>query len=161
MASRRKSQATSSEASWFHQAGHSLSIKEPVSPRTRVQPKGGPESGEEELAQKFEEDLEDLFAKTDDAAQGDKGAEVEGPEAEECETEGAVPRKAFPGPGQPTQPQPEDHGIDHYPSRSWCPECAAGRATGEQHRARQRSGGASVQLPRPLHNEVPEGGTVV
>ena len=37
--------------------------------------------------------------------------------------------------GQPAQSQLEGHRIDHYPFRSWCPECVAGRATGEQHRA--------------------------
>ena len=88
-----------------------------------------------------EEDLEDLFAKTDDEAQDDKAkeanGEVEGAEAEECEVEEAVPRKVLPDPGQPTQSELEDHRIDHYPYRSWCPECVAGRATGEQHRARR------------------------
>ena len=84
-----------------------------------------------------EEDLEDLFAKTDDEAQDDKAeeatGEVEGAEAEECEVEEAVPRKALPDPGQPTQSQLEDHRIDHYPFRSWCPECVAGRARADHH----------------------------
>ena len=77
---------------------------------------------------------DNLFARTDDKAHGDKVEEVEGAEADEGEA--AVPRNALPGPGQPTQPQLEDHRVDHYLYRPWCPECVAGRATGEQHRAR-------------------------
>ena len=88
-----------------------------------------------------EEELEGLFAKSDDEAQNDKAEdaaeEVEEVEADEGEEEGAVPRRVLPDPGQPTQSQLEDHRIDHYPFRSWCPGCVAGRATGEQHRARK------------------------
>jgi len=84
---------------------------------------------------------EDLFAPTEDEAQDDKAedaaGDVEGAEAEECEAEEAVPRRVLPDPGQPTQSQLEDHRVDHYPYRSWCPECVAGCATCEQHRARR------------------------
>ena len=45
--------------------------------------------------------------------------------------------RILPDPGQPTQKQMEDHRIDHLPFRSWCPECVAARATGEQHIARK------------------------
>ena len=62
----------------------------------------------------------------------------EGPDegdAEEQPQECVAPR-ILPDPGQPTQKQIDDHRIDHLPSRSWCPECVAGRATGEQHHPR-------------------------
>ena len=49
-------------------------------------------------------------------------------ECQEC-----TPARILPDPGQPTQKQLDDHRIDHLPFRSWCPECVAGRATGEQH----------------------------
>ena len=94
------------------------------------------------LAQEVEAaDEDDLLAPTEDEAQNDKAEEaagdVGGAEPEECEAEEAVPRRVLPDPGQPTQSQLEDHRVDHYPYRSWCPECVAGRATGEQHRARR------------------------
>ena len=47
-----------------------------------------------------------------------------------------VEPRILPDPGQPTQKQLEDHRVDHLPCRSWCPECVAGRATGEQHQKR-------------------------
>ena len=55
-------------------------------------------------------------------------------EGQEC-----APRRALPDPGQPTQQQLDDHRIDHLPFRSWCPECVAGSATGEQHQKRCES----------------------
>ncbi len=40
-------------------------------------------------------------------------------------------------PGQPTRAEIEAHRDSwHLNFRSWCPECVAGRATGEQHRRR-------------------------
>ena len=39
-------------------------------------------------------------------------------------------------PGQPTQREWEEHRIDHWPFRSWCPHCVKGRATGKQHNRR-------------------------
>ena len=66
-----------------------------------------------------EEELEDLFAKTDDEAQGDKveeaTGEVEGAEAEECDVEGAVLRRALPDPGQPAQSQSRTIGLTTTP----------------------------------------------
>ena len=53
-------------------------------------------------------------------------------ECQEC-----VAPRILPDPGQPTQKQLDDHRVDHLPFRSWCPECVAGRATGEQHLARK------------------------
>ena len=44
------------------------------------------------------------------------------------------PRRLLPDPGQPTARQREEHRIDHWPYRSWCPPCVAGRCTGEHHR---------------------------
>ena len=63
------------------------------------------------------------------AAEGD----VEASPEEDFECQECVPARILPDPGQPTQKQLEDHRIDHLPFRSWCPECVAGRATGEQH----------------------------
>ena len=58
--------------------------------------------------------------------------------AEDCEEEfkcqECLPRRILPDPGQPTARQLAEHRIDHIPYRSWCPECVAARATGEQHR---------------------------
>ena len=55
----------------------------------------------------------------------------------DSECQGCVESGILPDPGQPTQKQLEDHRVDHLPFRSWCPECVAGRATGEQHIARK------------------------
>ena len=62
-------------------------------------------------------------------------ADVETGEDFECQ-ECVVPR-ILPDPGQPTQKQLDDHRVDHLPFRPWCPECVAGRATGEQHIVRK------------------------
>ena len=60
----------------------------------------------------------------------------EGPD-EDFECQECVAPRILPDPGLPTQKQLDDHRIDHLPFRSWCPECVAGRATGEQHIARK------------------------
>ena len=52
-------------------------------------------------------------------------------ECQEC-----VAPRILPDPGQPTQQQLDDHRIDQLFYRPWCPECVAGRATGEQHQQR-------------------------
>ena len=52
-------------------------------------------------------------------------------------TQECVAPRILPDPGQPTQRQIDDHRIDHLPFRSWCPQCVAGRATGEQHQHRK------------------------
>ncbi len=78
---------------------------------------------------------DDLFAKETQAPlenhHGDDGI------GDEFKCEECGPRRVLPDPGQPTQSEIEEHRIDHLPYRSWCPECVAGRATGEQHRARR------------------------
>ena len=60
---------------------------------------------------------------------------VEEPDLEAAEEDltcqECVEPRILPDPGQPTQKQLEDYRIDHFPYRSWCPECVAGRATGE------------------------------
>ena len=65
---------------------------------------------------------------------------IEEPDVEAAEEDftcqECVPSRILPDPGQPTQKQLEDHRIDHFPYRSWCPECVAARATGEQHKRR-------------------------
>ena len=37
-------------------------------------------------------------------------------------------------PGAPTREELEEHRVTHFPYRSWCPHCVAGRAVGQQHR---------------------------
>ena len=66
----------------------------------------------------------------------DEGDDVEATEDKDFECQECVPARILPDPGQPTQKQLEDHRVDHLPFRSWCPECVAGRATGEQHQKR-------------------------
>ena len=93
------------------------------------------------LAQEVEAaEEDDLLAPTGDEAQDDKAEDAAG------DVEGAALKSAKqeelyfdqpPVPGHPTQLQLEDHRVDHYPYRPLCPECVAGRATGEQHRARR------------------------
>ncbi len=58
--------------------------------------------------------------------------------------EDCAPRRSLPDPGQPTRAQLEEHRKDHLPFRLWCPECVAGRATGEQHRRRLGPRGVPV-----------------
>ena len=54
-------------------------------------------------------------------------------EAEETVQEEAEEVKVARDPGSPTKEELEEHRITHYPFRSWCPHCVAGRATGPQH----------------------------
>ncbi len=53
----------------------------------------------------------------------------------EDEEEDCAPRRVAPDPGAPTAEEMEEHRIDHFPYRSWCEHCVAGRGTGEQHRS--------------------------
>ncbi len=71
----------------------------------------------------------------DDAPAGDEAAAHGGDDdpdrdfsCEEC-----APLRRLPDPGQPSQSEFEDHRINHWPFRSWCPFCVSGRATGERH----------------------------
>ena len=41
-------------------------------------------------------------------------------------------RKQPPDPKLPSAQEIEDHRLDHFPFRNWCPHCMAGRALGEQ-----------------------------
>ena len=71
-----------------------------------------------------------------DLAESADEAEAEKEAEEDFTCQECVAPRILPDPGQPTQKQLEDHRVDHLPYRSWCPECVAGRATGEQHQAR-------------------------
>ena len=66
----------------------------------------------------------------------EESGDEEVPEEDDFTCQECAPRRILPDPGQPTQQQLEDHRIDHLPYRSWCPECVAARATGEQHHKR-------------------------
>ena len=51
-----------------------------------------------------------------------------------------VKQRILPDPGEPTASQREDHRAGgHISFRSWCEDCVAGRATGEQHRKRKEA----------------------
>ena len=52
----------------------------------------------------------------------------------DVEEETSPPRKVLRDPGEPTKAEWDEHRVDHYPYRSWCPFCVKGRATGIQHR---------------------------
>jgi len=67
----------------------------------------------------------------------DEGPDEEALEEDDFACQECVAPRILPDPGQPTQKQLEDHRVDHLPFRSWCPECVAGRATGEQHVVRK------------------------
>ena len=92
-----------------------------------------------------EEDPSDLFGQeVNDTRVGTiagsavdpNGVEVTLSEGEELE-ETAV-QQILPDPGEPTASQREDHRASgHISFRSWCEDCVAGRATGEQHRKRK------------------------
>lgn len=71
-------------------------------------------------------------AERSEAVEEEPDGEDAGEHSQEC-----VAPRILPDPGQPTQMQIDDHRIDHLPFRSWCPECVAGKATGEQHQSRK------------------------
>ena len=83
------------------------------------------------------EAVEVMPADAEDAEDGSEQDAVDN-QADDCEDEfrcqECLPRRILPDPGQPTARQLEEHRIDNIPYRSWCPECVAARATGEQHR---------------------------
>ena len=58
--------------------------------------------------------------------------EGSGPEEEECEEEGRAVRARAPPKG-PTAGEWRVHRTTHYPFRSWCPYCVAGRAKSWPH----------------------------
>ncbi|MBV61870.1 MAG: hypothetical protein CMH65_11270 [Nevskiales bacterium] len=83
---------------------------------------------------------EELFGPTDDEADERPRQAEDRPvrdDAEAEEEEEAAPVRVHLDPGKPTQREVEAHrDASHIPYRLWCPECVAGRGTGEQHRAR-------------------------
>ena len=77
-------------------------------------------------------DDEALFGEPEEPAQQEPSALPE-----EADAHGAE-RRILPPPGEPTQSDIMEHCAQgHWPYRSWCRECVAGRGTGEQHRARR------------------------
>ena len=62
----------------------------------------------------------------------DEGPDEQEQAGEDFDCQDCVGPRILHDPGQPTQTQLEDHRVDHLPYRSWCPECVAGKATGEQ-----------------------------
>ena len=89
------------------------------------------------------EDEEDLFGnKVKDnqdmsgSAEGPGGVENTLSDGEDLEE--TLVQRILPDPGEPTASQREDHRASgHITFRSWCEDCVAGRATGEQHRKRK------------------------
>ena len=55
-------------------------------------------------------------------------------DGEELEEE-AEPKRLAPSPTLPSAAEIEDHRTTHFPYRSWCPHCVAGRALGERRGA--------------------------
>ena len=95
-------------------------------------------------AQDAEEGLSELFDEVKDktggsnAVEGPDGVEITLSEGEELEE--TVKQRILPDPGEPTESQREDHRAGgHISFRSWCEECVAARATGEQHRKRKEA----------------------
>ena len=93
------------------------------------------------LRDKDEEDDDELFGQEVQDVQ-DKG-EAKDPEgvavtlSDGEELEETLKQRILPDPGEPTVSQREDHRASgHITFRSWCEDCVAGRATGEQHRKR-------------------------
>ena len=89
------------------------------------------------------EDLDELFGDEVKDNQ-DMGGSAEGPGGVENtlsdgeDLEETLVQRILPDPGEPTASQREDHRASgHITFRSWCEDCVAGRATGEQHRTRK------------------------
>ena len=95
---------------------------------------------DEEVEDEGEAQGEEEVRQEEGYPQESQDALKEPPEEEDPELgQECAPRRVLPDPGQPTQKQLDEHRIDHLPFRSWCPECVAGRATGEQHQKRGES----------------------
>ena len=88
-------------------------------------------------------DLSELFG--DEVRDNqDMGGSAEGPGGVENtlsdgeDLEETLVQRILPDPGEPTASQREDHRASgHITFRSWCEDCAAARATGDQHRQRK------------------------
>ena len=98
-------------------------------------------------AQRAAEDLFGSFSDEEGQAAADDGKTKAGTDlagagsgptgAVHEEEEETAPARIHLDPGKPTQREVEAHRDEsHIPYRLWCPECVAGRGTGEQHRAR-------------------------
>jgi hypothetical protein len=90
------------------------------------------EVGDEIFGQAVQDSQEEGEAKHPD------GVEVTLSDGEDIDE--TVKQRILPDPGEPTASQREDHRASgHITYRSWCEECVAGRATGEQHRRRKEA----------------------
>jgi len=76
----------------------------------------------------FDESDFEIIQKTVDDDGNEKFWQVE--ESIDLEDENAPKRRILRDPGEPTAAEWEEHRIDHYPFRSWCPFCVMGRGTG-------------------------------
>ena len=72
---------------------------------------------------------------TEDEEEAEDDEDEEEDEGDEEEEE-AEETKVMKDPDQPSEKEWEEHRVDHWPFRSWCPHCVRGRATGKQHRER-------------------------
>ena len=113
----------------------------------------------------MEEEQEEDQSREEDTVRPAESADEAGADEpeEDFECQECVAPRILPDPGQPTQRQLEDHRVDHLPFRSWCPECVAGRAAGEQHIARKEEKQIStfsmdylyLTKPRVVEREAP------
>ena len=76
----------------------------------------------------FNEGDVEVLEKTADKDGNERFWEVE--EKYDLEDEEAAPKKVLRDPREPSQQEWEDHRVDHFPYRSWCPFCVKGRGTG-------------------------------
>ena len=87
-------------------------------------------AGEEFFGQEVQDDQDEGEAKHPDSIKVTLSDGEDLPEELE--------QRTLPDPGEPTASQREDHRASgHIVYRSWCEDCVAGRATGEQHRRRK------------------------
>ena len=97
----------------------------------------GARDNDEDLSELFNDEVKDK-QDMDGSAEGPGGVEVTLSDGEELEE--TVKQRILPDPGEPTVSQREDHRAGgHISFRSWCEDCVAGRATGEQHRKRKEA----------------------
>ena len=78
------------------------------------------------------EPVEEVQGECDDSLfrEASRGEDQDVPEGEAEETDA---KKIMRDPGQPTQREWEEHRIDHWPFRSWCPHCVAGKCKSRGH----------------------------
>ena len=97
----------------------------------------GTQDAEEDLSELFDDKVQDNPGGSS-SADGPAGVEVTLSDGEELEE--TVKQRILPDPGEPTASQREDHRAGgHISYRSWCEDCVAGMATGEQHRKRREA----------------------